>query len=236
MASGLVTGCWVFLAGTMPFAKYTNREKSKGEVATCPFRVPPLAPVPRRYILVIPARIFKLQPFRNMKGDFCRTPSIGFNGHRYSNLFDGAPLPSTLPCPPFSSTLISLSRSLLLAFFSPRRKPLHVTGACYRGLARARGKKEFASRSFLFFPFTSSAVDTRGLDLERKPRRQMRASARGNCSSSIFRAALFSPEKLDLEKRDGVALQDPTMRARVSKQPQWAGGFSLKYVTGTVAI
>lgn len=62
------------------------------------------------------------------------------------------------------------------------------------------------------FFFPPSAVDTRGLDLERKPRRQMRASARGNCSSSIFRAAFPSPEDLDLEKRDGVALQGPSMR------------------------
>lgn len=36
-----MAGCWVFLASTMPFAKYTNREKSKGEVATCPSRVSP---------------------------------------------------------------------------------------------------------------------------------------------------------------------------------------------------
>lgn len=37
--------------------------------------------------------------------------------------------------------------------------------------------------------------------LERKSRRQMRASTHSNCSSSIFRAAFPSPEDLDLEKR-----------------------------------
>lgn len=29
MAPGLVAGCWVFLAGTMQLAKYTNRKKKK---------------------------------------------------------------------------------------------------------------------------------------------------------------------------------------------------------------
>lgn len=97
---------------------------------------------------------------------------------------------------------------------------------------QGHGEKEFASRSFFFPP---SAVDTRGLDLERKPRRQMRASARGNCSSSIFRAAFPSPEDLDLEKRDGVALQGPLMRTGVSKQIQWARRFLLKCVVETIA-
>lgn len=47
MAPGLVAGCWVFLAGTMLLAKYTNREKSKGEVAAYPSRVtPPRVPHP----------------------------------------------------------------------------------------------------------------------------------------------------------------------------------------------
>lgn len=155
MASGLVAGCWVFLAGTMPFAKYTNREKSKGEVATCPSRVPPpFAPVPRRYVLVTPARIFKLQPFRNVKGDFCRTPSIGFNGHRYSNLFDGgsSSFNPSLPALLLYSYLLSLSPVLLSSrFFFPRRKPLHVTGASYRGLARARGKRNLHLARFFFF-------------------------------------------------------------------------------------
>lgn len=198
MASGLVTGCWVFLADTMPFAKYTNREKSKGEVATCPSRVPPLAPVPRRYVLVIPARIFKLQPFRNMKGDFCRTPSIGFNGHRYSNLFDGG---SSSFNPSLSallqhSYLLSLSLVLFSSrLFFPATKTVTRNRCVLPGGWQGHGgKKEFASRSFFFPSFSSSVVDTRVLDLERKPRRQMRASARGNCSSSIFRAA-FSPRR-----------------------------------------
>lgn len=171
-----------------------------------------------------------------MKGNFCRTPSIGFNGHRYSNLFDGGSSsfnPSFSP--PFSSTLISfLSLTLSsLRVFSPRRKPLHVTGACYRGLARARREKEFASRSFFFLRLRPSILAV--LDLERKPRRQMRASARGNCSSSIFRSAFSSPEKLDLEERDGVALHGPSMRTKVLKRLQWAGGFLWKYVMEAIA-
>lgn len=146
MASGLVAGCWVFLAGTMPFAKYTNSEKSKGEVATYPSWKPSLlAPVPRRYVLVTLAKIFKLQPFRNVKGDFCRTPSIGFNGHRYSNLFDGgsSSFNPSLPALLLSSYPLSLSRSLRPSRIFPRNeKPLHVTGASYQGgLARVRGKK-----------------------------------------------------------------------------------------------
>lgn len=156
MASGLVAGCWVFLAGTMPFAKYTNSEKSKGEVATCPSRVPsPLASSPRRYVLVTPARIFKLQPFRNVKGDFCRTPSIGFNGHRYSNLFDGgsSSFNPSLPALLLYSYLLSLSRSLRPSRFSPRRKPLHITGASCRGFARARGKKNLHLARFFFLSF-----------------------------------------------------------------------------------
>lgn len=151
--------------------------------------------VSRRYVLVTPARIFKLQPFRNVKRDFCRTPSIGFNGHRYSNLFDGGSssfnpsLPALLLC----SYLFSLFLFDLRAF-SPQRKPLHVTG----GVGKGTGKKRICIL-LVFFP--PSVVDTRGLDLERKSRRQMRASARGNCSPSIFRVPFSSPEDLDLEKR-----------------------------------
>lgn len=115
---------------------------------------PLLAPVPRRYVLVTPARIFKLQPFRNVKRDFCRTPSIGFNGHRYSNLFDGgsSSFNPSLPALLLYSYLLSLSlsRSLQPSRFSPRRKPLHVTGASYRGLARARGKKNLHLARFFF--------------------------------------------------------------------------------------
>lgn len=165
MASGLVAGCWVFLAGTMPFAKYTNREKSKGEVATCPSPPStPLAPVPRRYVLVTPARIFKLQPFRNVKGDFCRTPSIGFNGHRYSNLFDGGSssfnpsLPALLLYSYLLSLFLARTRSLLFAFLFTRRKPLHVTGASYRGLARARRKKNLHLARGFFSPLLRPSI------------------------------------------------------------------------------
>lgn len=125
MASGLVAGCWVFLADTMPYAKYTNREKSKGEVATCPSRVPPPSlRYPVRYVLVTPARIFKLQPFRNVKGDFCRTPSIGFNGHRYSNLFDGgsSSFNPSLPALLLYSYLLSLSPVLFSSRFFSRNE------------------------------------------------------------------------------------------------------------------
>lgn len=120
------------------------------------------------------------------------------------------PLPSTLPCPPFSCTLIfSLSRARA---FSSLRIFFHATKTVTRnrcelpGVGKGTEKKEFASRSGFFFP-SSSAVDTRGLDLERKPRRQMRASARGNCSSSssssIFRVAAvsFAERSRSREKR-----------------------------------
>lgn len=141
---------------------------------------PLLAPVPRRYVLVTPARIFKLQPFRNVKRDFCRTPSIGFNGHRYSNLFDGgsSSFNPSLPALLLYSYLLSLSFSSTFAFF-PATKTVTRNRCELPGVGKGTGKKEFASRSFFFSP---SAVDTRGLDLERKPRRQMHASARGNCS------------------------------------------------------
>lgn len=161
MASGLVAGCWVFLAGTMPFAKYTNREKSKGEVATCPSPPStPLASVPRRYVLVTPARIFKLQPFRNVKGDFCRTPSIGFNGHRYSNLFDGgsSSFNPSLPALLLYSYLLSLflararARSLLFAFFFHATKTVTRNRCELPGVGKGTEKKEFASRSGFFFP------------------------------------------------------------------------------------
>jgi len=82
-------------------------------------------------------------------------------------------LPSSPP-----ALIFSLSLSL---FESSRQKPLHVTGANRRGLTRkgcAGSEKEFASRSLFFSSssssFSSTFVDTRA-DLERKPRRQMRA-------------------------------------------------------------
>lgn len=123
MASGLVAGCWVFLAGTMPFAKYTNKEKSKGRSLRTPSGCPPSSLLyPRRYVLVTPARIFKLQPFRNVKRDFCRTPSIGFNGHRYSNLFDGgsSSFNPSLPALLLYSYLLSLSLVLFNLRVFPR--------------------------------------------------------------------------------------------------------------------
>lgn len=223
MAPGPVAGCWVFLAGhnarsrSIQIEKKAKGERGRGAVPLPiahlplhPFGTaapPPCAAYPRRYHLVTPARIFKLQPFRNVKGDFCRTPSIEFNGHRYSNLFDGAlPLPSAPPCPPFgrpsallSSTPLSLSLSAFTLAFRvlPVTKTVTVTGASYPRVGRGeRGKKEFAFRLFLF---SSSDRRYSRADLERKPRRQMRASARGNClsssSSSIFRAA-YSPRRM----------------------------------------
>lgn len=155
MASGLVAGCWVFLAGTMPLAKYTNSEKSKGEVATCPFRVPPppLAPVPRRYVLVTGENIqiatLSQCERRLLPNPFDRiqwASIFKFIWRRFLFLqpFLARPSPVLLSSLSFPPVLFS-------RFFSPQRKPLHVTGASYWGLARARGKKEFASRSF-FFP------------------------------------------------------------------------------------
>lgn len=190
-------------------------EKARGRSPRTPPGYPLSPPASRRYLLVTPVRIFKLQPFRHVKGDFCRTPSIGFNGHRYSNLFDGgySSFDPSLPSlrPPFCFTLSS-SFSLILSLsfsstsaLSPRQKPLHVTGASYPGVGSGSGEKRICI-SLLFFFFLST-VDTRA-DLERKPRRQMRASTRGNCtslssssSSSIFRAAFPSSGGTDLEER-----------------------------------
>lgn len=159
-----------------------------------------------------------MQPFRNVKGDFCRTPSIGFNGHRYSNLFDGgsSSFNPSLPALLLYSYPLSLSLPFSSRVFLPATKTVTRNRCKLLGVGKGTGKKRICiSLAFFFFP--PSAVDTRGLDLERKPRRQMRASARGNCSSSIFRAAFPPPEDLDLEKRDGVALQGLSMRTRVLK-------------------
>lgn len=113
--------------------------------------LPLLAPVPRRYVLVTPARIFKLQPFRNVKRDFCRTPSIGFNGHRYSNLFDGgsSSFNPSLPALLLYSYLLSLSFSSTFAFF-PATKTVTRNRCELPGVGKGTGKKEFASRSFFF--------------------------------------------------------------------------------------
>lgn len=188
----------------MPFAKYTNSEKSKGEVATCPSRVPPLPLLASRTPTIRPSypgeniQIATLsQCERRTSAEPLRSDSMGIDIQIY---LTEVPLPSTLPCPPFYCTLIfslSFPFSSTFAFF-PRRKPLHRNRCKLPGVGKGTGKKEFASRSLFFSP---STVDTRGLNLERKPRRQMRASARGNCSSLIFRAAFPSPEDLDLEKK-----------------------------------
>lgn len=103
--------------------------------------------------LVTPTRIFKLQPFRNVKGDFCRTPSIGFNGHRYSNLFDGGS--SSFDPSPFSLS-VSLPHQLpaTKTVTRNRRESPRV------GAKGARGKRKricisvviFFSFSLLSFP------------------------------------------------------------------------------------
>lgn len=152
MASGLVAGCWVFLAGTMPLAKYTNRKKKQGG-GTPPGNPLPLLSLPSApptiHVLVTPTRIFKLQPFRNVKGDFCRTPSIGFNGHRYSNLFDGGSSSFNPSLSIFLPFTLVFSFSLFLFNF-PRQKPLHVTGEGWRERG-AGSEKKFASWSLFFF-------------------------------------------------------------------------------------
>lgn len=189
MASGLVAGCWVFLAGTMPLAKYTNSEKSKGEVATCPFRVPPPSSRSRTPTIRPSYRreYSNCNPFAMWKetsAEPLRSDSMGIDIQIY---LTEVPLPSTLPCPPFSCTLIlSLfpSRSLL-AFFFPAMKTVTRNRCKLLGVGKGTGEKKNLHLARFFFPFPSSAVDTRGLDLERKPRRQMRASARGNCSSFV---------------------------------------------------
>lgn len=155
-----------------------------------------------------------------MKRDFCRTPSIGFNGHRYSNLFDGGSSSSNPSLPslrsPFCSTLIlslSLSLSLALILFDLRVLPMTKTVTRNRcelpcGVGSESGEKEFASRFSLFFRLPFDHRYSRA-DLERKPHRQMRASTRGNCTSlslssslsSIFRAVFPSLGSLDLKER-----------------------------------
>lgn len=84
MAPGLVAGCWVFLAGTMQLAKYTNRKKKKkkkrkrrkerreekrGERVrkAC---VNPSKDIPR---LVTPYENIQIATLSTVKGDFCRT-------------------------------------------------------------------------------------------------------------------------------------------------------------------
>lgn len=223
MASGLVAGCWVFLAGTMPFAKYTNREKSKGEVATCPSRVPP--PLRSRTPTIrssYPGENIQIATLSQCERRLLPNPFdriqwasiFKFIWRRFLFLQPFLARPS-----PVLLSSFSLSRSPLFAFFFPATKTVTRNRCELPGVGKGTGKKEFASRSF-FFSFRPSVVDTRGLDLERKPRRQMRTSARGNCLSSIFRAVFPSPEDLDLEKRDGVALQGTSMWTWVLKQIQ----------------
>lgn len=84
MAPGLVAGCWVFLAGTMQLAKYTNRKKKKkkkrkrrkerreekrGERVrkAC---VNPSKDIPH---LVTPYENIQIATLSTVKGDFCRT-------------------------------------------------------------------------------------------------------------------------------------------------------------------
>lgn len=153
-----------------------------------------------------------------------RSDSMGIDIQIY---LTEVPLPLTLPYPflllysylhSFSLTLsFPLSFSLTFAF-SPR-KTVTRNRCDLPGVGKGTGKKEFASRSFFFLLRPSILA---GLDLERKPRRQMRASARGNCSSSILWAAFSSPEDLDLKKRDSVALQGPPIWTRDLKQAQWS--------------
>lgn len=102
--------------------------------------------------LLVTPRIFKLQPFRHVKGDFCRTPSIGFNGHRYSNLFDGGASsfnPSTL------SLILVFSRSFIHSLQPPRSLPTTKTVTRNRcelpgGWQRERGKKNLHLASYFF--------------------------------------------------------------------------------------
>lgn len=157
----------------MPLAKYTNREKSKGEVV---LRTPPgnpaSYPVPRRYVLVTPARIFKLQPFRNVKGDFCRTPSIGFNGHRYSNLFDGG---SSSPSRPLLTSILllcSLISSLSLSFRprSPRNENRYARNRCeLQGFDRGAGRKKRICISLFFIFLRPWSRYSRGSRTEATP-------------------------------------------------------------------
>lgn len=129
--NGLGAGGWVlgFPRGHNARSRSIQIEKARGRSPRTPPGYPLPPPASRRYLLVTPVRIFKLQPFRHVKGDFCRTPSIGFNGHRYSNLFDGgySSFDPSLPSlrPPFCFTLshprsLSFSRSRSL---QPPRSP-----------------------------------------------------------------------------------------------------------------
>lgn len=130
------------------------------------------------------------------------------------------PLPPTPLCPPFdrpsallsSSVFLSLSLSLALILFDLRVLPMTKTVTRNRcelpcGVGSESGEKEFASRFSLFFLLPFDHRYSRA-DLERKPRRQMRASTRGNCTSlslssslsSIFRAVFPSLGSLDLKE------------------------------------
>lgn len=80
-------GCWVFLVGTMPLAKYTNREKKTARERSSVHTYPLLSPYkicagcshlsPRHNITsqFNPAREYSnCNPFAMLKGDSCRIP------------------------------------------------------------------------------------------------------------------------------------------------------------------
>lgn len=129
------------------------------------------------------------------------------------------PLPSTLPCPPFSCTLIlSLfpSRSLL-AFFFPATKTVTRNRCKLLGVGKGTGKKRICiSLVFFFLPFFGRRYSRSRSGTETAPT-DARIRTVTVRRSSIFRAAFPPPEDLDLEKRDGVALQGLSMRTRVLK-------------------
>lgn len=117
MASGLVAGCWVFLAGTMPLAKYTNREKSKGGSRCVPLAVTTLrVPRPDDTVLVTPGENIQIATLSQRERRLLPNPfdrhSMGIDIQIY---LTEVPLPPAPPSsPPFSFPLI-FSFSLFLS-------------------------------------------------------------------------------------------------------------------------
>lgn len=163
MASGLVTGCWVFLAGTMPFAKYTNREKSKGEVATCPSRVSPLAPVPPTIRPSYPGENIQIATLSQYERKLLPNP---FDRIQWASIFKFIwrrflfLQPFLQPALLQYSYLLSLSDALFSSRFFPATKTVTRNRRVLPGVGKGTGRKRICISVVFFSP--SSAVDTRG--------------------------------------------------------------------------
>lgn len=156
MASGLVAGCWVFLADTMPFAKYTNKEKSKGEVATYPSWLPPSRFCTPTICSSYPSENIQIATLSQCERRLLPNP---FDRIQWASIFKfiwrrflflqpflARPSPVLLSSLSFS---VSLSFSSTFAFF-PATKTVTRNRCELPGVSKGTRKKEFASCSFFF--------------------------------------------------------------------------------------